>query len=66
MVDGGAMVVYYFTDAFFEIAPLTAYGKSEAQVKVILKPLLAALNQLNITYTATYSQSATYVDHVST
>ena len=66
MVDSGAMIVYYFSDAFFEISPLTAYGKTEAEVKVIMTPLATALNKLNITYTLTYSQSATYVDHYNT
>lgn len=66
MVDSGAMVVYYFSNAFFEISPLTAYGKTEAEVKVIMTPLATALDKLNITYTLTYSQSATYVDHYNT
>ena len=65
MVDAGAMVVYYFTDAFFDISPLTAYGKTEAEVKVIMTPLLTALSKLGIKYTLTYSQSATYQEHVS-
>lgn len=65
MVDAGAMVVYYFSNAFFEISPITAYGKTKAEVQAILTPLVASLNKLNITYTLTYSESATYVDHVS-
>lgn len=65
MVDAGAMVVYYFSNVFFEISPITAYGKTEAEVKLIMSALLASLDSLNITYTVTYSQSATYVDHVS-
>jgi len=65
MVDAGAMVVYYFSNAFFEISPITAYGKTEAELKAVMSPLVAALGTLNITFTLTYSQSATYVDHVS-
>ncbi|KAG0648444.1 FAD-linked oxidoreductase ZEB1 [Hyphodiscus hymeniophilus] len=66
MVDAGAMVVYYFSDAFFEISPITAYGKTEAQVKTILSPFLAALDTLNIPFTHSYTQNATYVDHYNT
>jgi hypothetical protein len=66
MVDAGAMVVYYFTNKFLKIAPLTAYGKSETQVKVIMSDLVAALNKLDIPYTLTYSQSAGYIDHYNT
>ncbi|PMD28796.1 FAD-binding domain-containing protein [Hyaloscypha variabilis F] len=66
MVDAGAMVVYYFSNAFFEISPITAYGKTEAEVKAIMSPLVKALGTLNITFTLTYSQSATYVDHYNT
>jgi hypothetical protein len=66
VVDSGAMVVYYFGDAFFEIAPLTAYNKTEAEVKAMMSPLVASLDGLNITYTLTYSQSANYVEHYNT
>jgi len=63
MVDAGGLVIYYFSDAFFQIAPYTGYNKTEAQVKATLAPFLAALDALKISYTATYSQSATYTEH---
>jgi len=66
MVDAGSMVVYYFSDAFFQIGPLTAYNKTSAEVKTIMGDLLAALNELQIPYTASYTQSATYMEHYDT
>lgn len=66
MVDAGSMVVYYFSDAFFQIAPLTAYNKTSADVKAVMAPFLAALDLLNVAYTINYSQSGTYTDHYNT
>ncbi|TVY58925.1 FAD-linked oxidoreductase ZEB1, partial [Lachnellula cervina] len=66
MVDAGAMVVYYFTDAFFQIAPLTAYGKSKTETEAIMSNLIAAFNKLKFPYTVTYSESASYTDHYNT
>lgn len=66
MVDAGAMVVYYFTDAFFQIAPLTGYGMTSAQVEAVLSDFVTVLNDLDIQHTVTYSQSATYTEHYNT
>jgi FAD/FMN-containing dehydrogenase len=66
MVDAGSMVVYYFSDAFFQIGPLTAYNKTSAEVKTIMGDLLTALDGLQIPYTASYTQSATYTEHYNT
>ncbi|KAK3939574.1 hypothetical protein QBC46DRAFT_262899 [Diplogelasinospora grovesii] len=66
MVNAGSMVVYYFTNSFFMIAPITAYGKTSDQVQAILAPYIATLDSMNVTYTATYSQSATYYEHYNT
>jgi FAD/FMN-containing dehydrogenase len=66
MVDAGAMVVHYFTNSFFQIAPLTAYGKTKAQVQTMLAPLVNKLDYLKINYTVTYSESASYYDHYNT
>lgn len=63
MVDAGAMVVYYFTSAFFSISPLTAYNQTEADVRAILAPYLATLDGLNLSYTDAYVESASYYDH---
>jgi FAD/FMN-containing dehydrogenase len=63
MVDAGAMVVHYFTTAFFSISPLSAYNKTEAQVKTMLAPFVAKLDAKGIKYTATYSEFKTYYEH---
>jgi hypothetical protein len=33
MIENGTMIVYYFTDEYFLINPLTAYNKTSADVK---------------------------------
>ncbi|KAH8654952.1 putative isoamyl alcohol oxidase [Tricladium varicosporioides] len=66
MVDAGTMVVYYFNNAFFQINPLTAYGKTSSQVEIIMSGLVSALDKLNITYSVSYTQSATYTEHYNT
>lgn len=63
MVDAGGLVIYYFNDAFFQIAPYTGYNKTQAQVKTTLAPFIAALDTLNINYTASYSQHNSYTEH---
>ncbi|AEO56743.1 hypothetical protein MYCTH_2125728 [Thermothelomyces thermophilus ATCC 42464] len=59
----GAMVVYYSTSSFFQIAPLTAYNKTAAEVEAMLSPFAAKLTAMGVKYTLGYSQSATYYDH---
>ncbi|TDZ36455.1 FAD-linked oxidoreductase ZEB1 [Colletotrichum trifolii] len=66
MVDGGSMVVYYFAAAFFQIAPLNAYNKTAADVKLLLAPFVARLDGLGVQYTVAYSESASYYDHYDT
>ncbi|KAJ0109699.1 hypothetical protein J7T55_014261 [Diaporthe amygdali] len=66
MVDAGSMVVYYFTSTFFQIAPLTAYNKTAAEVKAIMAPFIEKLNELNVTHTASYNQSCSYYKHYDT
>ncbi|CRK42318.1 FAD-linked oxidoreductase ZEB1 like protein [Verticillium longisporum] len=63
MVDAGTMVVYYFAAAFFQIAPINAYNKTEEEVRAILAPFLARLDGLGIKYTSAYSEFAGYRDH---
>lgn len=38
MVDPDTMVVYYFAAAFFQIAPINAYNKTEAEVRHDCQP----------------------------
>ncbi|KAJ1325321.1 FAD-binding protein [Microdochium nivale] len=63
MVDAGAMVVHYFTTDFFMISPITAYGKTEAQVRAMLAPLEAKLNALGMVFASSYSESKDYYTH---
>lgn len=63
MVDAGTMVVYYFTDAFFEISPLNAYNKTSVEVAEILAPYLRMLDSIGINYTVAYTQFDTYYEH---
>ncbi|KAJ0159635.1 putative FAD-linked oxidoreductase [Colletotrichum tanaceti] len=63
MVDGGAMVVYYFAAAFFQVAPLTAFGKTADEVRALLAPFVARLDGLAIQYTVAYSESDGYRGH---
>ncbi|KAF4978564.1 hypothetical protein FZEAL_5097 [Fusarium zealandicum] len=63
MVDAGAMVVYYFTNTFFQVAPLTAYNKSKVEVQDMLKPLVESLKDLGINYTISYNQAESYYEH---
>ncbi|KAI1035188.1 hypothetical protein LB504_005827 [Fusarium proliferatum] len=66
MVDAGSMVVYYFTNTFFQIAPLTAFGKSQDEVQTLLAPFVSSLDGLGVNYTVKYSQSANYYNHYDT
>ncbi|RDW61691.1 putative isoamyl alcohol oxidase [Aspergillus mulundensis] len=63
MVDAGTTVIYQILPGYFLIKPLTAYGKTTAEVKAILAPFLSALDTLAITYSVTYSEHDSYYDH---
>jgi hypothetical protein len=66
MVDQGVTVIYQMAASFFKIAPITAYNQTSDDVKAILKPFLAALTELDIKYSATYTQFDSYHDHYNT
>lgn len=66
MIDNGTMVVFYFTDAYFIINPLTAYNKTSSQVQAILAPFVAVLNNLSIPFEVSYTEFATYEEHYAT
>ncbi|KAG9256537.1 FAD binding domain-containing protein [Emericellopsis atlantica] len=63
MVDAGALVIYYFSADFFQIAPLTAYDQTEADVRAMLSPFINRLKRLGITYTEIYSESPDHRTH---
>lgn len=66
IVDSGIMIIYYFTNTFFQIVPATGYGKTSTEMQNIFAEFESDLRVLNINYTASYSQSATYRDHYNT
>lgn len=63
MVDAGTMVVYYFGSTFFQIAPINAYNKTAVEVQELLTPFLSKLDALNIQYTASYTETNSYIEH---
>lgn len=63
MVDAGAMVVHYFTSAFFMISPLSAYNKTAEDVKAMLAPFVTKLESKGINFTVSYTQFDTYYEH---
>jgi hypothetical protein len=66
MIENGTMIVYYFTNEYFLINPLTAYNKTSADVKAILAPFLDVLGNLSIPYSVSYTEYATYQEHYNT
>ena len=63
IVDAGATAIYIITKAGFQIAPLTAPGKSDAEVKLMLTPFTKTLDQLNVTYSLNVSSESTFMGH---
>lgn len=63
MVDNGTMVVFYYNDKVFLINPVTAYNKTAADVKAILAPFTTVLNNLQIPFAVSYTDSANYAAH---
>ncbi|KAJ1549548.1 hypothetical protein HK405_011617 [Cladochytrium tenue] len=64
IIDAGIMVVYYYSSVFFQIAALTAYNKTQAEVETVLAPLRATFEDLNVSLaTDETTESSTYFDH---
>lgn len=63
MVNAGTVVIYYFTDTYFQIAPFNAFNKTRAEAETILSPFTTALDSMGINYTASYTEYSTYYDH---
>ena len=63
LVDGGATAIHVITPESFSIGPVTAPGKSEAEVDALLQPYMKKLTELNIQYSRNLSSSATFLDH---
>lgn len=66
VVDKGAMALYYFTNEFFSLVPLTLPGGSEADVKTLLDPFTAILHKHNISYSLNITSFPTYLKHYET
>jgi len=65
IVDAGATAIYIMTPAAFQIAPLTAPGKSAAEVNAMLDPFTKKLTELGITYTHNITSEPTFLGHVT-
>ncbi|KAF0636494.1 hypothetical protein FPSE5266_02824 [Fusarium pseudograminearum] len=63
IVDSGVMIIYFFGNSFLQIPALTAYGKTEAEVKKILKPLVDSLAALGLKFEPTFTNFSSYYDH---
>ncbi|KAF8854350.1 FAD-binding domain-containing protein [Acephala macrosclerotiorum] len=66
MADAGAMVIYYFTKTFFTISPLTVYNQTADDAAEIFNNFTSYLDENEIPYTHTYTESSSYYDHFNT
>lgn len=66
MTDNGTTIAFIFNSQIFQIAPITAFNQTSAQVTALLAPFTAVLAELAIPYSITYSDSKTYYDHYNT
>ena len=63
IVDTGSTAIYIMTPAAFQIAPLTAPGKSAVEVSTMLEPFTKKLTELGITYSRNVSYESTFLGH---
>ena len=63
IVDAGATAIYTMTPAAFEIAAITAPGKSAAQVTTMLEPYTKQLTNLGIKFTSNVTYETTFLAH---
>ncbi|KAL8895776.1 MAG: hypothetical protein Q9192_003454, partial [Flavoplaca navasiana] len=63
IVDAGGTASYILTQAGFQVAPLTAPGKSDAEGKLMLIPFTKTLDQLKVTYSLNVSSESTFMGH---
>ncbi|KAJ5794907.1 hypothetical protein N7457_001506, partial [Penicillium paradoxum] len=61
IVDAGAMSVWYFTNAFFSIAPITGPNIPIADLVDLVKPFTDALDNAGINYTMVANQYDSYL-----
>ena len=65
IIDAGATAIYIMTPATFQIAPVTAPGKSAAEVIAMLDPFTKKLTELGITFTHNVTYETTFLAHYS-
>ena len=63
IVDTGATAAYAITQEQFFVQPITAPGKSSAEVSALLEPFLTRLRQYNITYQLNVTSFPTFLEH---
>ncbi|KAF5667299.1 putative isoamyl alcohol oxidase [Fusarium heterosporum] len=63
IVDSGVMVIYFFSESFLQIPAITAYNKTEAEVKQILQPFADSLVAIGIKLDPTFTQYSSYYEH---
>ncbi|KAF7714347.1 FAD/FMN-containing isoamyl alcohol oxidase MreA [Penicillium ucsense] len=60
LVDAGAMSIWYYTNAFFSISPITAPNIPVSQLVELLRPFTDHLDQLKIKYRMSANQFDSY------
>ena len=63
IVDAGATAIYIMTPAAFEIAALTAPGKSAAEVTTMLEPYTKQLTKLGVKFISNVTYETTFLAH---
>lgn len=63
IVDSGVMAIYFFGTGFIQSPAITAYNKTQGELKEILSPFLSKINSLGLTYSVTYTEFSSYQDH---
>ncbi|KAJ4012637.1 hypothetical protein NW752_008350 [Fusarium irregulare] len=63
IVDSGVMIIYFFSNSFLQIPAITAYNKTEAEVKKILQPLAESLTTLGFKFEPTFTNFPSYYEH---
>ncbi|RGP62645.1 putative isoamyl alcohol oxidase [Fusarium sporotrichioides] len=63
IVDSGVMIIYFFSDSFLQIPAMTAYDKTEAEVKKILQPLSDSFAAIGINFEPTFTHFSSYYEH---
>ncbi|KAI0179866.1 FAD-binding domain-containing protein [Hypoxylon sp. FL1284] len=63
IVDSGVMIIYFFTNTFLQVPAMTAYNKTQEEVKQILQPFTDSLSALGISFDPTVTEFSSYFDH---